>query len=504
MDFRNTLANYVRAGYPALYVVTKEESRALQELECVVREFGRTTDLKFYGTWSVTRGWVVGERSADAQDPLSAVEQIARLPEGGLYVLLDFHFFIEDPQVIRRLKDVIPLCKATGRHLIFLSCRLVLPPELEKEITVVEFRLPNREALGMILHYVAESGKVEVPEDLRERLLDAVSGMTAQEAENAFALALVRHGAFSVEAVQTLHGEKAQILRKGGILEYYPAEHSLDDVGGLDLLKAWLFRRRRAFSEEAVQFGLPAPRGMLLLGVPGCGKSLVARATARTWGLPLLRLDMGKVFGSLVGQSEENLRRALGVAEAMAPCVLWVDEIEKGAAGVHASGVLDSGVTARVIGTFLTWLQEKTTSVFVAATANSIHALPPELMRKGRLDEIFFVDLPDQTEREEILAIHLRRRSRDPADFDLQQVALVTEGFSGAELEQVIVDGLYVAFDEGRDLSTEDLLRAASETVPLSRTRGEEIARLREWARNHARPASSRTAARIEGRRMRL
>jgi SpoVK/Ycf46/Vps4 family AAA+-type ATPase len=261
-------------------------------------------------------------------------------------------------------------------------------------------------------------------------------------------------------------------------------------VGGLDALKGWLGRRGAAFSEAARRFGLPEPKGLLLLGVQGCGKSLTAKAIAAQWRLPLLRLDMGRIFSGLIGSSEENLRRAIRVAESVAPVVLWVDEIEKGLSGTRSSGSSDGGVTARVFGALLTWLQEKTAPVFVVATANQIHDLPPELLRKGRFDETFFIDLPGAEERREILAIHVARRGRDPARFDLDRLAARADGFSGAELEQAVLSGLYEAFAEGVDLSHAHLERAVAETLPLSTTMREEIDALRSWARTRTRPAS--------------
>jgi SpoVK/Ycf46/Vps4 family AAA+-type ATPase len=284
--------------------------------------------------------------------------------------------------------------------------------------------------------------------------------------------------------------EKKQIIRKSGVLEYYAASTSLKDVGGMEFLKEWLRKRTRSFSDKAAAFGLPAPKGVLLLGVQGCGKSLVAKAIASHWDLPMLRMDVGKVFGSLVGQSEENVRRAIQVAESVAPCVLWVDELEKGFAGVQCGGYGDSGTTQRVFATFLTWMQEKTAAVFLIATANDVSQLPPELLRKGRFDEIFFIDLPDSPEREEIFSIHLKKRKRDPKDFDLKELAKQTAGFSGAEVEQVVIAGLFAAFDKDRELTQEDLLGEAKEFVPLSVMMREEINALREWAKLRTRPAS--------------
>jgi SpoVK/Ycf46/Vps4 family AAA+-type ATPase len=274
------------------------------------------------------------------------------------------------------------------------------------------------------------------------------------------------------------------------MLEFYPADNSMADVGGLEYLKKWLGRRGKAFSSGAAEFGIPSPKGVLLLGAPGCGKSLTAKAVASAWRLPLLRLDLGRIFSGLLGSSEDNMRKAIKVAEGVAPAVLWIDEIEKGLAG-NASGQSDGGTASRVFGTLLTWMQENTAQVFVVATANRIEILPPELLRRGRFDEIFFVDLPGAATRAEILGIHLKRRRRDPAGFDIESLASMSEGFSGAELEHAVVEGLYFAFDEGRELAAADLERAIRETVPLSVTSAEELRRSREWARRRARPADA-------------
>jgi len=504
VDTVSRLSTLLRAGYPLLYIVTHEEQRALRTIEEAAASIRpqRST-----AVWTVTRGWT-GAVQNSTTDPTSAVPALLAEPrsQNCAAVLCDFHPYLEDPAVVRTIRDALDACKTRGTHLILLSPKLVVPTELEKDLFVLDYPLPDRHDIEHILDYVADSASVEVPNETRRPLVEAATGLTWAEAENAFALALVRHRGWTEEAVRTVHEQKAQALRRTGVLEYYHSRDTLDDVGGLDLLKDWLRRRSRAFGEEARAFGLEPPRGVLLLGVQGCGKSLTAKAAARTWNLPLLRLDMGRIYGSLVGESEANLRTALQVASAMAPCVLWIDEIEKGAAGAASSGALDSGVTARVVGTLLTWMQERDDSrpVFVAATANSVHTLPPELLRKGRMDEIFFVDLPDEAERRDILTIHIRKRHRDPAAFDLGRLAQATDGFSGAEIEQAVRDALYLAFDRGRDLQQEDLEEAVQATVPLSRLRGEDIAHLRQWAAHRARPASSRTAHRIDGRRISL
>jgi SpoVK/Ycf46/Vps4 family AAA+-type ATPase len=300
----------------------------------------------------------------------------------------------------------------------------------------------------------------------------------------------VQDGRLSADDVQAVFAEKRQIIRKNVLLEYYSPADTFNEVGGLDNLKEWLRIRADAFSAEALEFGLPPPRGVLLLGVQGCGKSLCAKAVASAWQMPLLRFDMGRMFGSLVGSSEENVRRAIAVAESVAPAILWVDEIDKAFSGSQGSGTSDGGTTARVFGTFLTWLGEKTAPVFVVATANDISHLPPELLRKGRLDEIFFVDLPSEAERLEIFRVHIQKRGRDAAQFDLAALAASSEGFSGAEIEEAVNSALYEAFHAREELSTGFVESALRQTAPLSRTMDDQINRLRAWAEGRARPAS--------------
>jgi len=332
---------------------------------------------------------------------------------------------------------------------------------------------------------------VDLDKETAEGLIKAAQGLTLSEAENAFAKAIANDGVLDKDDIRLVLDEKRQVIRKSGLLEFVGVEQELAHVGGLDELKGWLTGRIGAFGEPARKFGLPAPKGLLLLGVQGCGKSLTAKAIASHWALPLLRLDVGRIFSSLIGSSEENLRKAIRVAESVSPAVLWIDEIEKGLAGSAGAAVTDSGVSARVFGALLTWLQEKTAPVFVVATANRIDALPPELLRKGRFDEIFFIDLPSAAERREIFRIHVAKRQRDPAAFDLDALSTAAEGFSGAEIEQAVVAGLYHAFGEGTELRQGHVIKAVEESVPLSSTMGEDIGRLREWSKNRTRPASS-------------
>ncbi|HYV65651.1 MAG TPA: AAA family ATPase, partial [Myxococcales bacterium] len=294
--------------------------------------------------------------------------------------------------------------------------------------------------------------------------------------------------------IDVILSEKERIVRKSGVLEFFRTQEKMDNIGGLDQLKSWLKKRQSAFSEEARKFGLPRPKGILMIGIPGGGKSLTAKAVGASWRLPLLRLDVGKVFAGIVGSSEENMRRAIQMAEAVAPSILWVDELEKGFSGTGSSNQSDAGTAARVFGSFITWLQEKTTPVFVIATANNVDELPPEMLRKGRFDEIFFVDLPTLPERTEIGAIHLKRRGRDPSQFDLDKIAEKSEGMTGAEIEQAVVSALFDEYDRHGSagvLATEGVLHSLSETVPLSRTMKEKVAALRTWCRTRARPASS-------------
>jgi hypothetical protein len=488
----------VRARYPLVYLVTSEEQR----LEAILGELAESHGKACLG-WSVSKGFgrLGGSVSVavpeDAKEPLAALAAIEKLAEPSLVVLKDFHPFLADPGVVRALRELAHALKSTFTTLVLLSPTLVIPPEIEKEVSVLDVPLPGYRDLLQLLREIVSvvrqgnRAKVELTKDDADQLIKAAQGLTLAEAENAFAKAIATDGRLSKDDVPRVLEEKRQVIRKSGLLEYYPTEEKLGNVGGLDLLKTWLARRGAAFSEAARRFGLPEPKGLLLLGVQGCGKSLTAKAIAAQWRLPLLRLDMGRIFSGLVGSSEENLRRAIGVADSVAPVVLWIDEIEKGFAGIQSSGQVDGGVTARVMGTLLTWLQEKTAPVFVAATANRIEQLPPELLRKGRFDDIFFIDLPAAAERREIFSIHVAKRGRDPAGYDLDLLARRAEGFSGAEIEQAVVSALYDAFAEGRELEGAHLERAVSDALPLSTTMREDIDRLRDWARTRTRAASS-------------
>jgi SpoVK/Ycf46/Vps4 family AAA+-type ATPase len=488
----------VRARYPILYVVSWEESR----VENALIEIAKRRRKRLY-MWTATSGlYVHGAKSGDndSRQPLVVLDRIMQSQEQALFVLKDFHPYLKDDQVIRKLRDLVYALKLTLKTLILVSPVLELPPEIEKEITVVDYELPSYDDLGALLDRIRSSveGKEGLDVDLtpedRDRVIRASQGLTLMEAENVLARSIVEAKKFDVNIIVS---EKQQIIRKSQVLDYYHSSEEVDSVGGLDILKDWLGKRTNAFGDRARQFGLPEPKGLLLLGVQGCGKSLTAKAVANLWRLPLLKLDVGRIFAGLVGKSEENMRKAIRIAESVAPCVLWVDEIEKGLSGAQSSGASDAGTTARVFGTFLTWLQEKTAPVFVIATANDISQLPPELLRKGRFDDIFFVDLPTLEERIEILRIHLEIRGRDASRFDLTAVAEACVGFSGAEIEQVVVAGMYDAFDRAEELTEEDIIRACEDSIPLSATMSGKISSLRAWARLRARKASSGDAVQL-------
>lgn len=484
----------IRARYPLIYLVSWEESRAEGMLARVAE-----AQKKRIFVWSVTRGLCDAQGACDKnlRDPQTALDFIDKTDQHAIFVLKDFHAYMQDAGVIRHLRDLAASLKSSYKTVVMLSPQLTIPVDLEKDLTVVDYDLPGPEELAAVLDQVTSASqegsrfRVQLDSNERERLIQAAMGMTLTEMENALAKAIVQESQLDVRDVDTILQEKKQIIRKSRLLEYFEAKEEFGQIGGLEVLKDWLRKRGNAFSAKAREFGLPEPKGLLLLGVQGCGKSLTCKAISGLWKMPLLRLDMGSVFGGFIGQSEENMRRAIKTAESIAPCILWMDEIEKGLAGTQSSNFSDAGTTARVFSTFLTWLQEKEKPVFIAATANNIQLLPPELLRKGRLDEIFFIDLPTRKERQEIFAIHLRKIHRDPERFGLEQLAQLSSGFSGAEIEQVVVGALYEAFAQSRDIDHNDVLQSIASIVPLSKTMREDIENLREWAQTRARPASA-------------
>jgi SpoVK/Ycf46/Vps4 family AAA+-type ATPase len=460
-----------------------------------LREKEKNYKTKIY-TWSVTEGVRLGkDPQGDSKDPLKALRFVveAKPDERAIFILRDLHAYLKNPEVVRLLRDIGRKLKEELKTVFLVSPLLAIPPELDKEVAVVEYPLPELKEIDAIFDRVSRNTGAKIPAGQeREHVVEAALGLTADEAEGVFAKSLVQTGgAFDIDVILS---EKERIVRKSGVLEFFRTQEKLDNIGGLDVLKGWLRKRQSAFSEEARQFGLPRPKGILMIGIPGGGKSLTAKAVGAAWRLPLLRLDVGKIFAGIVGSSEENMRRAIQMAEAVAPSILWVDELEKGFSGTGSSNSSDAGTAARVFGSFITWLQEKTSPVFVIATANNVDELPPEMMRKGRFDEIFFVDLPTLPERTEIASIHLNRRGRDANQFNLGLIAEKSEGMTGAEIEQAVVSALFDEYDRAGKagvLTTEGVLHSLQETVPLSRTMKEKIAALRNWCKTRARPASS-------------
>jgi hypothetical protein len=517
VNLQSEIETLIRARYPILYIVSSEEMR----VQNAILEIAQRRQKKVF-EWSFSIGIVPAGTSLQSQkhrnpstkDPLAALDQVIEQVEPAIFIFKDFHPFLTKNNfaVIRKLKEIALHLKNSFKTVILVSPVQEIPTELEKEITVLSFPLPTRDELGQLLDHIIEDVrqfkqvKIDLDEAGRQRLLQAALGLTLGEAENVFAKIIVKDERLSAADVNEVFAEKQQIIRKSGLLEYYATSEDFTHVGGLSVLKDWLQKRAVTFTDEARNFGLPAPKGILILGVQGCGKSLCAKAVSTMWQQPLLRFDMGRMFGSLVGSSEENVRRAIAVAESVAPAILWVDEIDKAFAGSQASGGTDGGTTARVFGTFLTWLSEKTAPIFVVATANDISQLPPELLRKGRLDEIFFVDLPSEAERHEVFRIHLKKRGRDPENFDLGELVSASRNFSGAEVEEAIISALYDAFSAGEELATPHVLAALRETVPLAKTMDEQISRLRSWADGRARNASvpRLTVTEHERRRMEL
>ncbi|MEV4479044.1 AAA family ATPase [Micromonospora coxensis] len=505
--FRDTLSQLLKARIPVLHVESYEEHRVIAEITAVAHDAARVRTPRGVWIWSATHGLVApdGSRRNGAGGPEAALDAALRLDEPAVVVLLDLHPALgaggrpADPGVVRRLRDLAAAYRSgpVPRTLVLVSPVPHLPVELTKDVTAVDFPLPTEVEIRAVLEGMIAAntagGRIRIDLDAqgRERLAKAALGLTLHEAENAFARAMVDDGVLDARDVALVHEEKRQAVRRSGLLEFIEAEVALDDVGGLENLKRWLARRDGLWLAEASAYGLPAPRGVLITGVPGCGKSLTAKAVAAAWGLPLLRLDIGKVFAGLVGSSEQNMREAIRTAEAAAPCVLWLDEIEKGFGG-SAGG--DSGTSGRVFGSFLTWMQEKTRAVFVIATANDFEGLPPELLRKGRFDEIFFVDLPTRAERASIWALHVHRRLRHRAVAGaltvdhalLAELAELSDGYSGAEIEQAVVGALVDAYAERRPLRRDDLLRALVNMVPLSVTQAERITAVRNWAEHRA------------------
>ena len=496
------LADLIRARFPMIYITTFEEERVTKYIKSIVTDEKKVKYPREVFTWTQTQGLFndnLQKSITDSICPCKMLEFIRKYDKDAVFIIYDFHvnFGVKhrsaDYNTIRKIRDIIPDLKLglNRKTVIFVSPELIIPDSLQKEITIFDFPLPTLNEIKAKLNSMISQNKaiqMELSEEEKDKICNAALGLTLQEAESAFALAMVNDGKISIKDLSVVMEEKVQIIKKTGILEYIQSDCTMKDIGGLDNLKNWLLKRNNSWSERAKKYCLPAPKGVLVTGVPGCGKSLTAKAMSSIWQLPLLRLDFSKLFSGLVGSSEENMRRALATAEAVAPSILWIDEIEKGLSGIGSNG--DSGVSSRLFGQFLTWMQEKESPVFVIATANNINKLPPELLRKGRFDEIFFVDLPTVNERKEIFKLHLEKRLKNKEVASeiagvkniCSELAKITEGFIGSEIEQVVVSSLCDAFFENRPLRFEDLTKNIANTVPLSTTQREQIYALRTWA----------------------
>ncbi len=438
----------------------------------------------------------------NTREPAQALANMESMTVEAVFILKDFHRHMDDPVVVRRLRDVGQKFATNRRTVIITAPEIAVPAELTTLVEYFDLPLPDRERLHEIIHdtFTRLSKTYTLKLQLDAAGVDAMSanlrGLTEEEADRAISQALVTRYALCPESVTDVLEAKKQLLRHSGMLEFIEASDNMAAVGGLENLKHWLGQRRGAWEDAAREFGLEPPRGMIILGVQGCGKSLCARAVAGEWKLPLVKFDTSVVYDKYIGETEKRIRKVFQVAEGLAPCVLWIDELEKVFAGSGPdSASADAGVSSRLLASFLSWMQDRKAAVFVAATCNNVTVLPPELIRKGRFDELFFVDLPNQSERTQIFAIQLARRKRNPAEFDLEKVAAAAQGYSGAEIDAAVQGALYAAYSEKKPLSTQLLLDALAQTVPLSTTRAEEIAALRGWARTRAVPASARDGA---------
>jgi len=488
----------IQAQYPLIYLVTSEEERTERAIAMIAQN--KSQQRRVF-VWTVTHGIVEYGQSRhitqhNTVSPEAAIQWVIQQKEPGIYIFKDLHPFIDSPATTRWLRDAIASFKAAQKTIILMSPLQQVPIELEKEVVVIDYPLPDLTELNQVLSQQLDKTKGRrTTTETREKLLKAALGLTRDEAEKVYRKAQVKAGRLTEEEVDIVLSEKKQLIRRNGILEYIEEDETIDAVGGLEELKRWLKQRSGAFTERAREYGLPQPKGMLILGVPGCGKSLIAKTTSRLWGLPLLRLDMGRVYdGSMVGRSEANLRNALKTAESISPAILFIDELDKSFAGSSGSADSDGGTSSRIFGSFLTWMQEKTSPVFVMATANRVERLPGEFLRKGRFDEIFFVDLPNKEERQQIFNIHLSKRRRDINRFDIEQLATICDGFSGAEIEQALIAAMYEAFAQDREFTQLDIIAAIKATLPLSRTMTEQVTALRDWARQRARPAAASVA----------
>ena len=492
MKFNDELALFLKARYPIIYINTLEEDR----VEYVIRKNVKTNLNRSIYTWDFVDGYTNNPNNEGfaKRNPLQALELVERLnvETPALFLLKDFHRFLTDLSVSRKLRNISKILKLQPKTLIIIGSDLTIPKELTDLITIVEFQLPLEEEINQELSRLAQSLNIKVESQLFENLVRACQGLSLERIRRVLSKIIATYKTIDENSISVLLSEKKQIISQTEILEYSSVSEKITNLGGLNNLKEWLKKRKTAFSIQASNYGLPTPRGLLLIGIQGTGKSLTAKAIANDWQLPLLKLDVGKLFGGIVGESESRLRQMINVAETISPCILWIDEIDKAFSNTESKG--DSGTSNRVLATFISWLSEKTKPVFVIATANNIDLLPLEIIRKGRFDEIFFLDLPKKEEREEIFKIHLQEfRPNTWNLFDYKKLAQSSESFSGAEIRQSIIEGMYHAFYEKREFNTDDICLALKELIPLANLESDQMIRLQTWASSgRIRAASSK------------
>lgn len=490
----------IRARIPLLYIVAVEEEPVDEVLLQVAERSQPQRQVLF---WDIVRGW--NDNGADKGSVMAALARIAKTDTQVpvLFVLRDLHPFLKSPTtgqnapIVRELRNLTRELKKTRKTVFITSHTLELPDELRQEVTVIDFPLPSVPEINYLIEQLVVPEKLQVSGLAREQLVKACQGLSRTRISRVLALALAAKQQVNESDINGVLSEKKQAIRQTGILEFFTPQESLKRVGGLDKLKQWVLMRQDAFTEEARRYGIPNPKGILLVGIQGTGKSLSAKTIAHQWRLPLLRLDSGRLFGGIVGESESRVRQMIQLTEAMAPCVLWIDEIDKAFGNIYSGFDGDSGTSRRVFGSLITWMQEKTSPVFIVATANNVQILPAELLRKGRFDEIFFLNLPTEAERVEIFKVHLQRlRPNRLREFNLGVLAAQTSNFSGAEIEQAIADAMHQAFaivtdGQRRDFTTEDILQAIAQTVPLAAIARNQIEALKQWATE----AGARTAS---------
>lgn len=483
MNFVNDLILLLKARYPILYIVTSEEERVEYLLKSITKQYIS----RAYYCWDFIEGYQSNpiDHGFGAKNPLQALEMVDRLtPEmGAIFVLKDYGSFLKDVSIVRRLRNVSNSLKTQPKNVIIVSNDANVPDSLKDIVNIVELPLPNYSEIRDELKRLGNSLQQTIPEPILSDLAVACQGLTFDRIRRLLSRIIVQYGTIDESSSMLVIEEKRQIIQQSHLLEFCRPTKKIADLGGLENFKEWLKRRSRAFSQEAKDYGLPYPKGILLVGVQGTGKSVAAKVIANEWNLPLLQLDFGRLFASLVGQSESRIRRVIQLTESLAPCILWIDEIDKALSINQNTG--DNGTTNRVLATFITWLSEKNSPVFVVATANRIDSIPPELVRKGRFDEIFFLPLPNKVERAAIFQVHLERvRPNQSSQYQLNLLSKVTAGFSGAEIEQVIIEAMRVGFIENREFDTQDILTCVRTLVPLSKTKHDEIQQLQQWSQS--------------------